>query len=493
MHKERHKSNRSAFPAGKAFPAAVIKRSPSFAFCAGAPRGAMPKRNILIFAGMICSALLFPVSPAGAVTQWTPNPMQSADVVAESGNLAPLPTPLPLTNFRYPHVDADGTVTFIADDPVKFNSGDKRVPLAHGIYRYKADGGQIPLVVAGQTRIGNREAYPDYIRALQSDGIRFVFHSGTTDNQQVIGVITGDSVDFAVDTLTTRVKSSGRLLTDINYPSIQDSRLFFSGTDETGARGLYLLDLKTKPYQPVCLLSSTSLMPQSTDRFFAYFGSQGWIDGEQAVFLADFVPHPSSSFATKEDTGKGGTRGIYTLNLNRAPAQPAKVIDGSTPLPYDPEHFFTFIGSVIPRQGLLAICGGWTGLNGVYLHDGKELKVLADTQTEIPELFEGPFTSFNKWIANWPPWIVFRAYAKDGYQAVFAYQCEEDQLYLLCDNKQMLDGKKIASFEFSQYPFSNGSVALMIRFDNKESGIYLAQFKKGLTLHRGPEARASLP
>ena len=52
-------------------------------------------------------------------------------------------------NIRYPHMDKEGSVTFVADDANNSNSKGTN----HGIYRYGADGSLACLVRGGETTV----------------------------------------------------------------------------------------------------------------------------------------------------------------------------------------------------------------------------------------------------------------------------------------------------------------------------------------------------
>jgi hypothetical protein len=160
----------------------------------------------------------------------------------------------------------------------------------------------------------------------------------------------------------------------------------------------------------------------------------------------------------------------------------------ATSLPGAPEDttFNHYIDSAIPRDGCTAIVNRSGDLRGIYLSspDGKT-ELVVDSNTQIPDLFEGSFEWFSKWVYNNPPWLLFLARA-DNYLGLFALNKEEQALYLLADSRMNFDGKKIVDAEISNSAKIGDKVALMLEFDDGSSGVYLATFGKGLAMHKSP-------
>ena len=121
-------------------------------------------------------------------------------------------------------------------------------------------------------------------------------------------------------------------------------------------------------------------------------------------------------------------------------------------------------------------------LEGIYRvgPDGKIARIV-DTTTTIPDLFDGPFTYFNKWVCNTPPWVLFIAKAAN-YFGIFAINWDTQELYLLADSRMTFDGKKIKDAEISNSAKVNNHVALMLMFEDGSSGVYVATFEKGLAM-----------
>ncbi|MBJ7390810.1 MAG: DUF3859 domain-containing protein, partial [Chthoniobacterales bacterium] len=96
-----------------------------------------------------------------------------------------------------------------------------------------------------------------------------------------------------------------------------------------------------------------------------------------------------------------------------------------------------------------------------------------------PDLFDGPFTRFDKWTANCSPWVIFRGYAEDGYEGLFAMHVERNELFLLLDTHSELGGKKASGFEISSTPKLGEDLVLAIGFTDGSSGIYILKFGDG--------------
>ena len=106
------------------------------------------------------------------VTVWTETGARLDETIADGstvpppGVMQPLLAKVPFSNFRYPHVDENENVTFIADDPVY--GGE---PSRHGIYRSIASSGELQaLVRQGETVVPETSITLTWFRGLQMDG-----------------------------------------------------------------------------------------------------------------------------------------------------------------------------------------------------------------------------------------------------------------------------------------------------------------------------------
>ncbi len=221
--------------------------------------------------------------PHGEFATWREVFPQSLDVVAEKGRIAPIPFPAPFTNFRYPHVDETESVTCIADDPVKFGSGKGGV--AHGVYRFHPDGSSraFHIVPSTPTTPGR---FADYIRALQTDGKRFVFrlcYPGE-DASNTIALLDGDGTEFIVDTPYTTLEN-GKRMRFAGDPDISGDYVMFP-TSEVGSRGsaIAVMRLGRGGHPPRIVVRAGQPVPGRQDRLFAEFGVMNWLDGSHLIF-----------------------------------------------------------------------------------------------------------------------------------------------------------------------------------------------------------------
>jgi hypothetical protein len=117
--------------------------------------------------------------------------------------------------------------------------------------------------------------------------------------------------------------------------------------------------------------------------------------------------------------------------------------------------------------------------SGLYYvgRDGKP-RLVADTNTRIPDLFDGTFTRFDKWAANCAPWVLFIAEA-GSYRGLFAMHMDRNELFLLLDNRTELGGKMVSDVELSSSPKLGESIVMAIEFVDQSSGVYLLKFGDG--------------
>ena len=117
--------------------------------------------------------------------------------------------------------------------------------------------------------------------------------------------------------------------------------------------------------------------------------------------------------------------------------------------------------------------------SGLYYvgRDGQP-RLVADTNTRIPELFDGNFTRFDKWAANCAPWVIFIAEA-GSYRGLFAMHMERNELFLLLDNRTELGGKTVSNFELGSRPKLGDNMVMAIEFTDGSSGVYLLKFGDG--------------
>lgn len=402
------------------------------------------------------------------------------EVVADTTVIPPrhpavlaLSTPIPFHNFRYPHVNAAEDVTFIADD----RNADAP---QHGIYRSLAATKKLqPLAAKGQPLADDSSVRFDYIRGLQMDGDDFVFNATLTDDGR--GLFHWSNGRISTIARTGRTALPGQLLplTEVEYGALKDGRVLYQATDAAG-KALVLFDVKSK--QTRVILRTGLPIPDRGNDLFLYFSPQNWIDADNVVFRAARViePHDRQS----KQRGNVGVYGWFGVDWKKpeafAPNKLVTVADWTTPVPADQTGRFMYFGSAPVDRGRVAfkaeVSGSARPKSGIYVADSAGgLRNIVDTDSEMDELFQGPFTDFSKWVELLDGKVLFIGYAEGGrYVGVFVYKPERDEIFLLCDNRETIDGKDVANFEIASNFLVRNRLAVTINFRDRSSGVYLA-------------------
>lgn len=397
--------------------------------------------------------------------------MLTAEELATSGALAPVVIPTKLSNFRYPFLQDDGSVIFIANDHLKPADKEGRA----GIFKIDANDRITTLTSAGEGFINSVGKVASVI-GLKVAGGRAVFRVSLDNNDYGIALWeNGRSMMLAA-------ASGPEGLDDFGYPDISDDIVVFSAKPKDSERSLYAVDLRSSDRRAVAVVPNGTPIPGSDGLTFVAFADSQFADGKDVVFRAySAVPQ---TFGGIIPPGSG---------VFRKPAfsrdSPMKVVDTSTPVPgaAEGQTFDHYIASAIPRNGYTALTSGTRGRQGIYLASpGGKIDLVADTNTAIPDLFEGTFTGFSKWVSNCDPWIVFIGLA-EKYLGLFALNRESNVLYLLTDSRVNFDGKSIVGAEVSNSAKIGNKVALMLEFSDGTSGVYIATFGKGLSLSKSPD------
>lgn len=416
------------------------------------------------------ASLLLAVIGAGAhaesPTVWEPARLLSAEEVAASGVFVPLPIPTEFDNFRYPFIQPDRSVIFIAND--------HHAPPGHrgraGIYHSSPDGRVSALVSAGD-QVANAPGHVVAVDGLKMDGGRMVFRADLDSDLRGIALWEKGVVTL----LASTAAADG--FHEIGYPDISGDNVVFVARDASQNQNLYAVDLASPGRRPRIVVAQGAPMPDAADKTFLSFGFQQMADGADSVFRGFSVP--DRSVIWREGPLSGAVGGVYRKNtLGDEP--PVRLIDTTTPLPGGlPGETFTELQNALPREGTVVVPNWSSRRSGIYLlRPDAAPSVLADTATQIPELFSGPFTGFHKWVANCPPWVLFRGYA-EGFAGLFAFHTGRNELSLLLDNKLPLDGKEIRDFEIGSTPKVDDEVVVMVEFTDGSSGVYLLKFGDG--------------
>jgi hypothetical protein len=447
------------------------------------------------------AGILFGTEILFAGTHWIPAKAEVDEVVADTTmtvpphpRVQPLGTPIPFHNFRYPHVSAAEDVTFIANDQ------DFR---RHGIYRSFAATHELkPLVVTGLAMDDSGDAQFQYISGLQMDGDDLVFTAHNGRGASGVFLWSKEKITTVARTGRTVLPGHSSPLVDVNYGALRNGRMIYQAKDSDGTF-LVLYDVKARAHR---VLARTGIpIPGRKDEQFRYFSPQNWIDENNIIFRAARVVEPHRSLGrpwewyenfraareskpqifAKEAPANVGIYGWFGIDWSNPNALDVTnlltVADWSTTTP-ETGGKFVYFGSAPIARDLLAFMsevsrpsGGSVGVYCALLRPNAapQFRNIVDTDTEIESLFDGTFTGFNKWVGVADGSVFFIGNAK-GYTGVFLYKPKLDALFLLCDNREPIDGKAVSSFEVGSNFLVRNRFAITVHFHDGSAGVYLA-------------------
>ncbi|MBE2180119.1 MAG: hypothetical protein IAE97_06575 [Chthoniobacterales bacterium] len=401
-----------------------------------------------------------PVSRGEEGMVWEPARILTAEEVAASGAFVPLPVPTTFDNFRYPFIQPDRSVIFIANDHLAPPDHRGRA----GIYHIALDGKVSALVSAGDP-VSNAPGSLVGLDGLKMDGERMVFRANFGGAAWGIALWEKGKVS-----LLAPVAGPGAL-TGVGYPDISGDLVVFVAKDVSGEQKLYGVDLSSRDRQPHVLVATGEPIPGMEDLVFREFAYQQMADGGSAVFRG---------FAGVRSRVRGiPFGGVYRKDAT-SDTKAVRILDTTTPIPGGrPGETFSELQNALPCNGTVVVPNHGPQRSGIYYAGaGGAVSVVADTATQIPDLFEGSFTHFNKWVGNCAPWILFRGYARN-YAGVFALNVDTKALHLLIDSRLELDGKEIRDFEIAVTPKVDDQVVVMVEFVDNSSAVYVLHFGDG--------------
>jgi hypothetical protein len=266
-------------------------------------------------------------------------------------------------------------------------------------------------------------------------------------------------------------------LDNIGYPGLAGNTVTFYAVEAEDKGAIYAVDLAAFPRAPRKVVDTATLIPGHDGKFFGTFGFQQEADGADAVFRGFGVG--SRGLLGRSSGSEYAFGGVYRKGI-RSEEAPEKIIDTGVLLPGGPPGAtFAELRNALPRDGTVVVPSRSREHSGLYYvgRDGQP-QLVADTNTRIPELFDGPFTGFNKWAANCTPWVIFIGNA-GSYRGLFAMQMERNELFLLLDNRTELGGKMVRDAELSSRPKLGDKMVIAIDFTDGSSGVYLLKFGDG--------------
>lgn len=429
------------------------------------------KNHVLCF---LMALGLFP-NLIQAQLSWAPAELTNVEEIVARGVLVPIPIPTKLSNLRYPFLQEDGSVVFIANDHRKPKNEEGRA----GIFKFGSNGEVTTITSIGEAFV-NSSAKVNGVYALKVEGGRAVF-SVMLENG-------GEGIALWENSKVYLLAATGGVegLSDFGNPDVSKDIVVFSAKSKDSGRSLYAVNLQNADRTPVAIVPHGLAIPGQVGLTFQKFASSQFADGKEAVFRAYANEHSS------EDSG-AKYAGVFRVSAFQTEA-PKKIVDSNTAIPGATQGmtFGLYQDSAIPAEGTTIIVNKTQKLEGIYRvgPDGK-IDRIVDTTTTIPDLFDGPFTYFNKWVCNTPPWVLFIAKAAN-YFGIFAINWDTQELYLLADSRMTFDGKKIRAAEISNSAKVASRVALMLMFEDGSSGVYVATFEKGLAMKSSGEKPPSV-
>jgi hypothetical protein len=453
---------------------------------------------------LVCLAIVLPIAVhLRAASIWTDTGAEIDERVSDTQSLAPInlmrpeAANLPFSNFRYPHVDGQVDVTFIADDPA-YGGGAH-----HGVYRSLGKTGElVALMRKGDPVPGTASARFSFFRGLQVDGADFVINVTDTEGRRGLYHYSNGKVTTLARTVTTSLPGVDRPLTIVEYGALSHGRVLY--TAMAGSENLLVLhDLKTQ--QARILVRNGMSIPNQPGLQFHYLSHQNWMDENNIVFRGAASDHNGPM------AGSHGIYGWFGINWDKAdkaldPGRLIALADDKTTVPLLGKGArFNDFRSAPVRNGLIGfIAGGENNtttrqdfnadkriytetdsvaqFSGVYYRKVSDppgtVRSVVDTETALKGLFPGNFTDFEIWSTVFDHSLVFVGHAGNGYVGVFLYRVDKDELFLLTDNRQPLEGKEISNFEIAGDFLVQDRFAVTAVFKDRSSGVYLATIPK---------------
>lgn len=408
------------------------------------------------------------------------------EVVADTDTEAPLrkvAAPIPFENFRYPFVDDGENVLFIGNDHYTFGA-----KTSGGIYHSDAADGKLTPVVLETDPAPDDGRPMGVILGLQTDRESMVFHRGPDRGLGIYARFAAGETE-AIAHRGTKVPGWDHSFDWFWYADIFDNRVVFHGTSngpEEVISGLYL----SEDGSLTRLIDNSMKVHAAGGARLDSFSYQPRMDSEWLVFAASPVANSSDGKSTPgilgwKYSGKAATDfTIQNLQL---------LAPFGMELPESGGRLMTTANCPVVQDGIVAVVAGscpegsasestqWQSLC-IRKTDGEWICPM-DTNTRIPFHAAGAsFTGFNKWLSIQQGKVIFRGFGPEGYEAIYAYDVDSERLYFVTDNRVLLDGKSIRSFEVGRHSMVGQRLALMIRFADTTSGQYLA------TMHALPDA-----
>ncbi|MGZ4970661.1 MAG: hypothetical protein ACXWE4_10590 [Methylobacter sp.] len=245
-------------------------------------------------------------------------------------------------------------------------------------------------------------------------------------------------------------------------PSVSEGAVVFSSnivsdTVYSGSSSIRIYDFNNAGSSPVSIVTPDNLIPGGTGKFTRFKGPS--ISGGLIFFKGE---------------GSNGEKGIYATDTNSTGNEPLTVVaDFSTPIPGTTGNFADF-GKPSPYINKVAFLGSdSTGLQGIYIGTGSEIKLVADTSTPSSN---GTFTSFGDPVLSGNLIAFFGSDSNSiGGLYVEREDIKQNPMLKIIDTSDVLDGKTITELFFGHEGLSGNQLAFVANFSDGTTGIYKAE------------------
>ena len=311
------------------------------------------------------------VRAADADVVWEPAQIFDAEQIAESGAFVPLAIPTFFDNFRYPFLQDDESVVFIANDGGRDGIGRE------GIFCIAKNGEVSKLAEVGDYFSGTGLRLTG-VSGLRVDGGRAVFRCGADDGSGGVGIWEDGSLLLLAQT------GDERGLGNIGYPGFGGNTVTFYAEEAEEKGAIYAVDLASFPRVPRKVVDTSTLMPASDGVRFGSFGFQQEAEDGLAVFRGFAVG--ARELLQLTGGSEQALGGVFRQHI-RGEGGPEKILDTLDLLPGGPPGAtFAELQNAIPRDGAVLVPSWTRDHSGLYYvgRDGQP-RLVADTNTRIPE------------------------------------------------------------------------------------------------------------
>lgn len=324
-----------------------------------------------------------------------------------------------VTDVDVPVLDGVADLAFIAGNP------------SDGIYT-RFDGTSRRIVGPGTPMPGSSESFRTFIFTPSLDDRTVAFTAEGTDDAGIY-TVTGSSVSLVADTSTQIPGGSGTFTFFNSSPSIDGGQVAFLAKGPNGHSGIYAR-------RAGCLERLADL------------GST--VPGTRETFTDLSTPGISSGRVVFRGEGPS-RRGVYVEQSG----QITRIADTATQIPARGGQQFTSFGSTPDISGPnVAFTGGNSaaGYSALIAAVGDELRVIADTDTPVPD-GTGQFLGFGGVSIDGEN-VAFAGTDSSGRNITGIYAFYDEQLVRVIELDDTLEGQGIQRLNFSRREAFSGNI-----------------------------------